>query len=222
MITPTKIGKFTEDTRVKIPTILHLIRLGYTYLSLKGQDWDKGTNIFPEIFKTSIARINPSTSSDDVERFLKEISLLLDNEDLGRAFFEKLTDRSNIKLIDFENFNNNSFHVVTELTCVNSDEEFRPDITLLINGMPLIFIEVKKPNNREGIIDERNRINERFQNPKFKRFANITQFMIFSNNMEYDDGDPEPIQGAFYASSSYHKPVFNYFREEEIFDLTAM
>jgi len=40
---------------------------------------------------------------------------LLDNEDLGRAFFEKLSDRSNIKLIDFENFNNNSFHVVTEL-----------------------------------------------------------------------------------------------------------
>ena len=79
MITPTKIGKFTEDTRVKIPTILHLIRLGYTYLSLKGQDWDKGTNIFPEIFKTSIARINHRTSSDNVERFLKEISLLLDN-----------------------------------------------------------------------------------------------------------------------------------------------
>ena len=88
--------------------------------------------------------------------------------------------------------------------------------------MPLVFIEVKKPNNREGILAERDRINKRFQNPKFKRFANITQFMIFSNNMEYDDGDPEPVQGAFYASSSYHKPVFNYFREEEILNLTAL
>ena len=46
--------------------------------------------------------------------------------------------------------------------------------------------------------------------------------MIFSNNMEYDDGDPEPVQGAFYASSSYHKPVFNYFREEDILNLTAL
>jgi type I restriction enzyme, R subunit len=26
--------KFNEDSRVKIPTILHLCRLGYTYLSL--------------------------------------------------------------------------------------------------------------------------------------------------------------------------------------------
>lgn len=214
--------KFTEDTRVKIPVILHLIRLGYSYLSLKTQNWDKETNIFPDIFTSALARINPDTAPDDIERVFKDTKLLLDNEDLGRAFFEKLSDRSNIKLIDFENFNNNSFHVVTELTCENDDEEFRPDITLLINGMPLIFIEVKKPNNREGILAERERINKRFQNPKFRRFANITQFMIFSNNMEYDDSDPEPLQGAFYASSSYHKPEFNYFREEELVNLTLL
>lgn len=214
--------KFNEDTRVKIPTILHLMRLGYQYLSLKGQSWNLDTNIFPELFSSAITRINPGIEADDVSRLLEDIKLELDNEDLGRAFFERLTDRSNAKLIDFENFNNNSFHVVTELTCQNGDEEFRPDVTLLINGMPLVFIEVKKPNNREGILAERDRINKRFQNPRFRRFANITQFMIFSNNMEYDDGDPEPVQGAFYASSSYHKPVFNYFREEEILNLTAL
>ncbi|MGU5767080.1 type I restriction endonuclease subunit R [Aeromonas allosaccharophila] len=214
--------KFNEDTRVKLPAILHLMRLGYQYLSLKGQRWDLDTNIFPELFNKAILKINPGIEPDDVSRLLEDIKLELDYEDLGRAFFERLTDRSNTKLIDFENFNNNSFHVVTELTCQNGDEEFRPDITLLINGMPLVFIEVKKPNNREGILAERDRINKRFQNPKFKRFVNITQFMIFSNNMEYDDGDPEPVQGAFYASSSYHNPVFNYFREEEILNLTAL
>jgi type I restriction enzyme R subunit len=214
--------KFNEDTRVKIPTILHLMRLGYQYLSLKGQNWDLSTNIFPDLFSSAISRINHGIEADDVSRLLEDIKLLLDNEDLGRAFFEKLTDRSNTRLIDFENFNNNSFHVVTELTCQNGDEEFRPDITLLINGMPLVFIEVKKPNNREGVLAERDRINKRFQNPKFKRFANITQLMIFSNNMEYDDGDPEPVQGAFYASSSYHKPAFNYFREEEVLNLTSL
>ena len=214
--------KFNEDSRVKIPAILHLMRLGYQYLSLKGQSWDLDTNIFPDVFKTAIGKINPGIEDAEAGRLLEDVKLLLDNEDLGKAFFERLSERSNTKLIDFENFNNNTFHVVTELTCQNGDEEFRPDITLLINGMPLVFIEVKKPNNREGILAERDRINKRFQNSKFKRFANITQFMIFSNNMEYDDGDPEPVQGAFYASSSYHKPVFNYFREEEILNLTAL
>ena len=215
-------NKFNEDSRVKIPAILHLMRLGYKYLSLKGQSWDLDTNIFPDVFKAAIGKINPDIEDAEAGRLLEDVKLLLDNEDLGKAFFERLSERSNTKLIDFENFNNNTFHVVTELTCQNGDEEFRPDITLLINGMPLVFIEVKKPNNREGILAERDRINKRFQNPKFKRFANITQFMIFSNNMEYDDGDPEPVQGAFYASSSYHKPVFNYFREEEILNLTAL
>ncbi|HBK7246712.1 TPA: type I restriction endonuclease subunit R [Vibrio cholerae] len=214
--------KFNEDSRVKIPAILHLMRLGYKYLSLKGQSWDLDTNIFPDVFKAAIGKINPGIEDAEAGRLLEDVKLLLDNEDLGKAFFERLSERSNTKLIDFENFNNNTFHVVTELTCQNGDEEFRPDITLLINGMPLVFIEVKKPNNREGILAERDRINKRFQNPKFKRFANITQFMIFSNNMEYDDGDPEPVQGAFYASSSCHKPVFNYFREEEILNLTAL
>tara|TARA_R110002049_G_scaffold309186_1_gene518205 strand:- start:16668 stop:19796 length:3129 start_codon:yes stop_codon:yes gene_type:complete len=198
------------------------MRLGYQYLSLKDQSRDLDTNIFPELFNAAIQKINPEIEPDDIGRLLEDIKLELDNEDLGRVFFDRLTDRSNTRLIDFENFNNNSFHVVTELTCQNGDEEFRPDITLLINGMPLVFIEVKKPNNREGILAERDRINKRFQNPKFKRFANITQFMIFSNNMDYDDGDPEPVQGAFYASSSYHKPVFNYFREEEVLNLTEL
>jgi type I restriction enzyme R subunit len=141
------------------------------------------------------------------------------NEDLGKAYFEKLTSESGVKLIDFENFENNSFHVVTELTYKNGDEEFRPDIILLINGMPLAFIEVKKPNNRDGIIAERERINKRFQNKKFRKFVNITQLMVFSNNMEYDNEDIEPLQGAFYASPSYTKPIFNYFREEEKLDL---
>ena len=181
--------KSNEDTRVKIPTILHLMRLGYRYLSLKGQSWDLDTNISPELFNAAILKINPGIEPDDVSRLLEDIKLELDNEDLGRAFFERLTDRSNTKLIDFENFNNN-FHVVTELTCQNGHEEFRPDITLLINGMPLVFIEVKKPNNCEGTLAERDCIHKRFQNPKLKRFANITQFMIFSNNIDYDDCDP--------------------------------
>ncbi|MGK3419518.1 type I restriction endonuclease, partial [Escherichia coli] len=119
--------KFTEDTRVKIPVILHLIRLGYHYLSLKEQRWDKETNIFPDLFTAAIGRINPGLAPDDIGRLLKDLTLLLDNDDLGRAFFEKLSDRSGIKLIDFDNFNNNSFQVVTELTCENGDEEFRPE-----------------------------------------------------------------------------------------------
>jgi type I restriction enzyme R subunit len=213
---------FNENTRVKIPAILHLCRLGYKYLSLKNEKWDVNTNIFTDIFIESITKINNDVEPEDISRLLEDVTLLLDNDDLGKAFYEKLVSQSGIKLIDFQNFDCNTFNVVTELTYKNGDEEFRPDITLLINGMPLIFIEVKKPNNRDGIIAERQRINRRFQNKKFKKFVNVTQLMVFSNNMEYDDLDPTPIQGAFYASPSDIEPVFNYFREEETFNLSTL
>ena len=211
--------KHNEDSRVKIPSILHLCRLGYNYLPLKSVTFDSSTNIATGIFSDSILRINKGLDQRDVDTLLSDISIELDNDDLGRAFYERLIEQSGTRLIDFENFNKNSFHVVTELTYKKDDEEFRPDITLLINGMPLVFIEVKKPNNKEGVLAERNRINTRCQNPFFKKFINITQLMLFSNNMEYDDHSSEPIEGAFYATTSYDKPSFNYFREEIGFNL---
>ena len=128
---------FSEDSRVKIPCILHLVRLGYRYVSLKDAVWDDETNVFPELFHQAIARINPDMDADEISRVFADVKLLLDNEDLGKAFYEKLVDRSGTRLIDFTDFSNNSFHVVTELPCKNGDDEFRPDITLLINGMPL-------------------------------------------------------------------------------------
>ena len=84
---------------------------------------------------------------------------------------------------------------------------------------PLAFIEVKKPNNKDGVLAERARIIKRFKNSKFRRFINITQLMVFSNNMEYDPESSEPIQGAFYATPAYGEAKFNFFREEEVFDL---
>ena len=208
---------FNEDTRVKIPAIITLTRLGYKYLSLKNAKWDNETNIFTDIFSQSIKKINKDTnlSDDDIRRLLQDINLELDNDDLGRKFYERLTSQTGIKLVDFTNFANNTFNVVTELPCIKDEDEFRPDITLLINGMPLCFIEVKKPHNREGIIAERNRMNVRFSNRKFKKFINISQILMFSNNQEYDNESITPVHGAFYGTTSTTKAFFNCFREEE-------
>ena len=130
-----------ENSRVKILLILHLTKLDYTYLSLKGSRRGEATDIFLDLFHSSDTAINPEASPDDIDRLLQEISPLLENEDLGKAFYERLINISGLKLIDFENFDRHSFHPVAELTCKNGDDKFRPDITLLINGMPLAFTD---------------------------------------------------------------------------------
>ena len=212
--------KFNEDSRVKIPAILHCMRLGYEYISLKHSDTaiDKETNIFIDIFQKSLSEINPGCNEKEVKKALNELSLTLGNEDLGKSFYERITRKSGLRIINWDKFHQNVFNVVTELTYRNGDDEFRPDITLLINGLPLVFIEVKKPNNKDGILAEHKRIKTRFLNKKFRKFINLTQLMIFSNNMEYDESSALPIEGAFYATASYQKPKFNYFREEEEFE----
>lgn len=218
-----------EDSRVKIPALVHFTRLGYTYMSIKNKernvDYDGDTNIFYSQFLSSINRINQAEFTlDDAKKIIDEIKIKLDNDDLGKSFFYILQSGINdIKLIDFDDESGlqNDYTVITELPYENGDDKFRPDITVLINGMPLSFIEVKRQNNREGILTERNRMERRFGNKIYRKFVGITQFTVFSNNNEYDDSDIEPIQGAFYASSSYTRMFFSKFREQREEELKA-
>lgn len=213
--------EFSENTRVKIPSLVHLTRLGYKYLSVKKsqQQIEPRTNIFKQIFKESLNKINNLELKDiDIDNIINDLCIILSNEDLGRSFYKILLNGyKGIKLIDFDNEDNNTYNVVTELTYKNGEDEFRPDIIVLINGIPLSFIEVKKPNNRDGILAERKRINDRFKNKKFIRFVNLTQLLVFSNNQEYNDDSVVPIEGAFYGTPSYNNVFFNCFREEKTF-----
>ena len=210
---------FNEDSRVKIPALLHLSRLGYDYLSLKQVRRDEHSNIFPELLQAALLRINPDLHRQDLSSLLDEIRLDLQNEDLGKTFHKRLTARSGVRLIDFDNLDNNSWHAVTELPFENGEDNFRPDITLLVNGLPLAIIEVKKRMNPGGVLEERRRMDRRHANRKFRHFFNLIQLQVFSNNMEYDEAAIDPVQGAFYAASTYDESHFNYFREERAAEL---
>lgn len=213
-------ARFNEATRVQMPALVHLARLGYQYygkirIEDKGTKYDGDTNILLKVFEEQFKKLNPEREGDFVQ-VLRDIKKELDDDDLGKGFYKRLISVSPYKLVDFENPDNNTFHFTGEFTCERDGDSFRPDITLFINGLPLCFIEVKKPNNTDGIRAEIRRMNnERFPNKKFRRFINITQLMIFSNNMEYDTLDGiAPVQGAFYCTASKSEAKLNCFREE--------
>lgn len=183
--------QWNEATRVQMPALVHLTRIGFTYFGKITEDkagtvYDPDTNILIEVFKSQFAKLNPERAGE-AEAMLRIIRQELDNDDIGESFYKRLKAVSPVRLIDFEHPENNTFHCSAEFTCKRDEDEFRPDITLFVNGLPLVFIEVKKPNNIGGMVAEAERMNKlRFPNKKFRRFINITQLMIFSNNMEYD------------------------------------
>lgn len=213
-------SKFNEATRVQMPAMVHLTRIGYKYFGKiseedAGKVYDPSSNILLEVFASQFEKLNPEHAGM-TKQVLQDIRNELKNDDLGQAFYKRLKAVSPIKLIDYDNPEKNVFHFTAEFTCKNGHDEFRPDITLFVNGLPLVFVEVKKPNNSGGMVAESKRMNlQRFPNKRFRSFINITQLMLFSNNMEYDTmGSIVPLQGAFYCTAARDSAPFNCFREE--------
>ena len=216
---------FSELTRVQIPAALHLMRMGYTYLPRNGKEIaerDPDTNILVSVFKEQFLTFNNYLTDEDFERELANIKLELDQNDLGRSFFKRLQGQEGAVYIDWENPEANTFHLALEVTCQNGQDEFRPDIVVFINGLPLSYIEVKQPNairdGKTGIQSEQDRTRYRFENRKFRRFNNITQLIALSDNLPYISGQGQQKQGSYYGSNAYSKTKFNAFKEEREVD----
>lgn len=219
---------FNEDTRVKIPATIQFMRLGYEYQSLKDAELHNETRIDIKRFHSAVNRINDKEySGEEIIAIVEDIHSVIKNNDLGKAFYQWLVNpQERPKLIDFENIDNNDFAVINELTFGKDGAEadkvgsFRPDITVLINGIPLAFLEVKKPNNEGGIQAEFNRmLNKRLERVEYKKYFNMLQIVSFSNNMEYEDEDDSAIAedikaGSFYTTPNGQKTTFSFFREE--------
>lgn len=229
-------NNYSEFTRVQIPALLHLERLGYPFVrnsvisqtdteQLSRADIaagapyrkDPATNILCAPLQEAMHRLNPKLTPSQIDEEIRTLIRIADNDDLGREFYSHLMNETDCRLIDFRRPENNRYLCTIELECENPDTKnhFRPDITVFVNGLPLVQIEVKKPQNREGMLAERERMNERMRQRDFRRFLNIAQLMIFSNNEEYDNESRVPIQGAFYASISKSTMFFNVFREAQ-------
>ena len=226
-----KISKsaFCEDSRVKFPTLMHLMGIGFKYVSLKGlktkyviapkTEFDPLTNILTDYFTEAYNKLNPNVEIGAVGKLLAKIQSSLMNDDLGRQFYNEILLNTGERIIDLSSpanfYKNNTFQVTTEMTCGDKDNDnYRPDITLFVNGLPLAFIEVKKENYHKGILAETDRMKQRFVNPKYRRFLNLTQIMVFSNDMEYDNNEVTPTIGAFYATIGKKNTKYNCFREE--------
>lgn len=119
---------FTEATRVQMPALVHLTRLGYVYFGKISEDtagvvYDPETNILSDVFKTQFSILNP-TRAGEAEQVLATIRQELENDDLGRSFYKRLINCSPIRLIDFDNPSNNVFHCTAEFTCKRDQDEF--------------------------------------------------------------------------------------------------
>ncbi|EJB38129.1 type I restriction endonuclease [Helicobacter pylori] len=202
---------YNEITRVQVPALMHLAKLGYDFIPAKNKPkLDTATNILTDSFTQAFERLNPNPTKNAKDA-LAEMKKRLNYDDLGKSFYEYLLKSEN-QIIDFDNPSNNLYEMMAELPY----KSLRPDITLFINGLPLVNIEVKQPYAKKGITEEKVRHIQRYKNPENKVFYNLVQIWLFSDNLPYDEKNPD--QGVFYSAS--YSPIFQRFVEANKLDIT--
>lgn len=164
---------YLEDHISQIPALQMLIKLGYTYLTpdeaLQLRGGRTGNVLLEPIVKQQLEKINTiqykgkefSFSESNVAQamvalrelpiqdgFIKANNTYYDLITLGKSLEQTvLGDKKSFSFqyIDWENIENNSFHVTEEFSVLRSErnDHYRPDIVLFINGIPMVVIECK-------------------------------------------------------------------------------
>ncbi len=105
---------YNEITRVQVPALMHLAKLGYDFISQKDKpNLDTATNILTDSFTQAFERLNPNPNKNAKDA-LAEMKKRLNYDDLGKSFYEYLL-KSERQIIDFDNPNNNLYEMMAEL-----------------------------------------------------------------------------------------------------------
>lgn len=145
---------------------------GFLYLSPEDQEkerTDLSEVVLKDRLKRAIDTINPNIPEEAKEQALRLVlnlpsQNLMDNNE---TFHRMLTDGIEVEvmgtdgvkgekvhLVDFENISNNEFLVCNQFTVIENNITKRPDVVLLVNGLPLVVIELKNPVDENATVQK--------------------------------------------------------------------
>ncbi len=159
---------WNEENLSEAPAVENLRRLGYTYVPSEALDAERDS--FKEVvlvkrLAAALKRLNPWLSDDNIQRAIRAVtsvqaaSLIEVSEKLhtaltyGISLEQDLGDGKKgqtVRFFDFESPTRNEFVVTRQFRVQGSKKNIRPDIVLLVNGIPLVVIECKSPTLGEG------------------------------------------------------------------------
>ena len=166
---------YLEKNISQQPAIDLLTAMGYTYISPADCDKQRGSRyhvLLRDILRGQLRRLNRYVyagaenefSAANIERAMEDLDepltdgLVRTSEKiydallLGKSYPETVGDGKmlsfNLRYIDWDNPQNNMFHVTEEFAVDSRDRQHnaRPDIVLFINGIPFAIIECKAPH----------------------------------------------------------------------------
>jgi type I restriction enzyme R subunit len=162
-------GQFwNEATLSEDPAVEHLRRLGHTYLTPSAIDSERvsAKEVFlPRRLAAALKRLNPWLSDDNVHKAMRAVtavpaaSIIEASEKLHTTLTYGISLEQDIgagkkgqsvRFFDFDIPSNNDFIVTQQFRVQGAKKNIRPDIVLLVNGIPLVVVECKSPTLGES------------------------------------------------------------------------
>ena len=170
-----------EYDKVEEPALKQLESLGWT--NIAGADLSPETSderqsyrdvVLEKRLTSSIKKINPWISDENLRKVVRDLrlqgtehpTLIETNQTLWQTLVQYISVDQDlgqgrrgqtVKIIDFENPENNEFLCTNQFKIQGPNQNIIPDIILFVNGLPLGVIECKSPfitNPMESGIDQ--------------------------------------------------------------------
>ena len=166
-----------NENTIEQSLIEQLVQQGYTYYygadiapySDNPQRESFSSVVLENHFKESLKKLNPTIpESARAEAFQKIINLgtedIMENNERFHSYLTngvtveyqkgENTIGINVRLLDTENIENNSFWVINQLVVKENNNEKRFDVVVFINGLPLVFIELKNASDEKATLQK--------------------------------------------------------------------
>lgn len=153
--------------------------------------------ILPGVFLESLKRINPQIDTEILEGIVRDFRkdyTATDMVDTNYKFYHQIRngikvktkkngkeDFDIVKIMDFDKVDNNSFHCVNQMWIKGRFNYRRPDVLLFVNGLPVVFIELKKSTVKVEESYNKNLVSYRKDIPNI--FA-LNQICVLSNGIK--------------------------------------
>lgn len=165
--------RLDEKRHVEEPFLKQLEDLGWTVIRLEQRQEPKqsyrenfGQVVLEPKLKEALLKINPFLRGEQIDEVVRRITdfpqknLIENNRRVLHYLLENTTVSINhqtgapsptVRLIDFKNRENNSFIAISQfkVKVTGTEHHIIPDITLFLNGLPIVVIECKSPKVKE-------------------------------------------------------------------------
>ena len=157
----------SERYAVQEPMLKYTNEIGWQRISpseaMRMRGGDTAASYFTDVLQAQLLKLNKGivdgSNCDDVMRKLGLLKSTLEDNQTALSwmrgeqstFIPSENRELNVTLIDFENPDNNLFHVTDEWEQKGVVHTNRADVVFLINGIPVAVVETKDTNKRDGL-----------------------------------------------------------------------